>query len=145
MGVLVARPSAPLVASGDCYEANAAAVCSSSASVQSVDDPNDVAVWNDFAKPHEARAFVSSEALRNVMQCTDAQSETESGSSDSPRGLTYRAREPPTPRRPLGVFRSFSNAGARCSANVVSARIPPSFASEACFTCYNLVSPLRSI
>jgi len=34
--------------------------------LQSVDDPNDVAVWNDFAKPHEARAVVSSEALRNV-------------------------------------------------------------------------------
>jgi len=35
---------------------------------QSVDDPNDVTAWHDFAGANEARAFVSSDALRNAMQ-----------------------------------------------------------------------------
>jgi hypothetical protein len=42
---------------------------------QSVDDPNDVTVWHDFATPDEARAFVSSEALRNAMERSGVQGE----------------------------------------------------------------------
>jgi hypothetical protein len=42
---------------------------------QSVDDPNDVTVWHDFAEADEARAFVSSEALRNAMQRAGVQGE----------------------------------------------------------------------
>ena len=38
------------------------------AAFQSVDDPNDVTVWHDFETAEVARAFVSSEALRDVMQ-----------------------------------------------------------------------------
>ena len=42
---------------------------------QSVDDPNDVTVWHDFAGVDEARAFVSSDALRNAMQRAGVQGE----------------------------------------------------------------------
>ena len=42
---------------------------------QSVDDPNDVTVWHDFAGTDEARAFVASEALRNAMQQAGVQGE----------------------------------------------------------------------
>jgi hypothetical protein len=38
------------------------------AAFQLVDDPNDVTVWHDFETAELARAFASSEALRNVMQ-----------------------------------------------------------------------------
>jgi hypothetical protein len=44
---------------------------------QSVDDPNDVTVWHDFAEADEARAFVSSEALRSTMQRAGVQGEPE--------------------------------------------------------------------
>lgn len=35
---------------------------------QSVDDPNDVTVWHDFESTEKAKAFASSERLRDVMQ-----------------------------------------------------------------------------
>jgi hypothetical protein len=35
---------------------------------QSLDDPNDVTVWHDFATREEAEAFASSERLRDAMQ-----------------------------------------------------------------------------
>jgi hypothetical protein len=38
------------------------------AAFQLVDDPNDVTIWHDFETAEVARAFVSSDALRNVMQ-----------------------------------------------------------------------------
>jgi hypothetical protein len=38
------------------------------AAFQLVDDRNDVTVWHDFETDEVARAFVSSDALRNVMQ-----------------------------------------------------------------------------
>jgi hypothetical protein len=38
------------------------------AAFQLVDDPNDVTVWHDFETAEVARAFVSSDALQNVMQ-----------------------------------------------------------------------------
>jgi len=38
------------------------------AAFQLVDDPNDVTVWHDFETAEVARAFVSSDALRDVMQ-----------------------------------------------------------------------------
>ena len=38
------------------------------AAFQSVDDPNDVTLWHDFETEDVARAFVSSDALRDVMQ-----------------------------------------------------------------------------
>jgi antibiotic biosynthesis monooxygenase len=45
------------------------------AAFQSVDDPNDVTVWHDFETAEVARAFVSSDALRNVMQRAGVQGE----------------------------------------------------------------------
>ena len=33
--------------------------------LQSVDDPNDVAVWNDFAKPHSSRIRI----IRGASEC----------------------------------------------------------------------------
>jgi hypothetical protein len=45
------------------------------AAFQSVEDPNDVTVWHDFESAEVARAFVSSEALRNVMQDAGVQGE----------------------------------------------------------------------
>lgn len=42
---------------------------------RSIDDPNDVTVWHDFAGADEARAFVSSEALRNATQRAGVQGE----------------------------------------------------------------------
>ena len=45
------------------------------AAFQLVDDPNDVTVWHDFETPEVARAFVSSDALRNVMQRAGVQGE----------------------------------------------------------------------
>jgi hypothetical protein len=38
------------------------------AAFQLVDNPNDVTVWHDFETAEVARAFASSDALRNVMQ-----------------------------------------------------------------------------
>jgi len=38
------------------------------AAFQLVDDPNDVTVWHDFETAEVARAFASSDALRNVME-----------------------------------------------------------------------------
>jgi hypothetical protein len=35
---------------------------------RSVDNPNDVTVWHDFATREQAEAFVASEALRSAMQ-----------------------------------------------------------------------------
>ena len=42
-----------------------------------VDDRNDVTVWHDFADADEARAFVSSDELRNAMQQVGVQGEPE--------------------------------------------------------------------
>jgi hypothetical protein len=42
---------------------------------QSIDDPNDVTVWHDFAEADEARGFVSSEALRAAMGRAGVQGE----------------------------------------------------------------------
>jgi hypothetical protein len=38
------------------------------AAFQLVDNPNDVTVWHDFETADIARAFVASDALRNVME-----------------------------------------------------------------------------
>ncbi len=35
---------------------------------QSLDDPNDITVWHDFATREAAEAFASSERLRDAMQ-----------------------------------------------------------------------------
>jgi hypothetical protein len=35
---------------------------------QAIDDPNDVTVWHDVQTADEARAFASSEAVRDVLQ-----------------------------------------------------------------------------
>ena len=40
-----------------------------------VDDPNDVTVWHDFETVEVAKAFASSEALRNAMQRAGVQGE----------------------------------------------------------------------
>ena len=45
------------------------------AAFQLVDDPNDVTVWHDFETAEVARAFVSSDTLRNVMQRAGVQGE----------------------------------------------------------------------
>jgi hypothetical protein len=45
------------------------------AAFQLVDDPNDVTVWHDFETAEVARAFVSSDPLRNVMQRAGVQGE----------------------------------------------------------------------
>ena len=45
------------------------------AAFQLLDDPNDVTVWHDFETPEVATAFVSSDALRNVMQRAGVQGE----------------------------------------------------------------------
>jgi hypothetical protein len=45
------------------------------AAFQLVDDPNDVTVWHDFETAEVARAFVSSDALRTVMQRAGVQGE----------------------------------------------------------------------
>jgi len=45
------------------------------AAFQLVDDPNDVTVWHDFETAEVARAFVSSDALRNTMQRAGVQGE----------------------------------------------------------------------
>jgi hypothetical protein len=42
---------------------------------QSVDDPNDVTVWHDFDTAAAARAFASSDELRNAMQQAGVQGE----------------------------------------------------------------------
>jgi len=42
---------------------------------QSIDDPNDVTVWHDFEAADAARAFVSSDALRDAMQRAGVQGE----------------------------------------------------------------------
>jgi hypothetical protein len=45
------------------------------AAFQLVDDSNDVTVWHDFETAEVARAFVSSDGLRNVMQRAGVQGE----------------------------------------------------------------------
>jgi hypothetical protein len=45
------------------------------AAFQLVDDPNDLTIWHDFETAEVARAFVSSDALRNVMQRAGVQGE----------------------------------------------------------------------
>jgi len=45
------------------------------AAFQLVDDPTDVTLWHDFETADVARAFVSSDALRNVMQRAGVQGE----------------------------------------------------------------------
>jgi len=45
------------------------------AAFQSVDDPNDLTIWHDFESAEVARAFVSSDALRNVMEHAGVQGE----------------------------------------------------------------------
>ena len=45
------------------------------AAFQLVDDPNDVTIWHDFETAEVARAFVSSDGLRNVMQRAGVQGE----------------------------------------------------------------------
>lgn len=45
------------------------------AAFQLVDDPNDVTLWHDFETPQVARAFASSDALRDVMQRAGVQGE----------------------------------------------------------------------
>ena len=47
------------------------------AGFRGVDDRNDVTVWHDFADADEARAFVSSDELRNAMQQAGVQGEPE--------------------------------------------------------------------
>jgi hypothetical protein len=47
------------------------------AAFQLVDDSNDVTVWHDFETPEVARAFVSSDALRNVMQRAGVRGESQ--------------------------------------------------------------------
>ena len=47
------------------------------AAFQLVEDPTDVTLWHDFETAEVARAFVSSEALRNVMQRAGVQGEPE--------------------------------------------------------------------
>jgi hypothetical protein len=42
---------------------------------QSVDDPNDVTLWHGFDTAEAARAFVSSNELRNAMQQAGVQGE----------------------------------------------------------------------
>ncbi len=44
---------------------------------QSVDDPNDVTVWHDFATSNEARNFASSERLKTVMQAAGVKGDPE--------------------------------------------------------------------
>ena len=50
------------------YEERSAMGVLGAAAFQLVDDPSDVTVWHDFETAETARAFVSSDALRNVMQ-----------------------------------------------------------------------------
>jgi hypothetical protein len=45
------------------------------AAFQSVDDPNDLTIWHDFETAELARAFVSSDTLRDVMQRAGVQGE----------------------------------------------------------------------
>jgi hypothetical protein len=45
------------------------------AAFQLVDDPNDVTLWHDFETAEVASAFVSSDALRDVMQRAGVQGE----------------------------------------------------------------------
>ena len=47
------------------------------AAFQLLDDPNDVTIWHDFETAEVATAFVSSDALRNVMQRAGVQGEPE--------------------------------------------------------------------
>ena len=47
------------------------------AAFQLVDDPNDVTIWHDFETAEVARDFVSSDALRDVMQRAGVQGEPE--------------------------------------------------------------------
>jgi hypothetical protein len=45
------------------------------AAFQSVDDPNELTVWHDFETSEVARAFVPSDALRNVVHRAGVQGE----------------------------------------------------------------------
>jgi len=47
------------------------------AAFQLVDDPNDITVWHDFEAAEVARAFVSSDALRDAMQRAGVKGEPE--------------------------------------------------------------------
>jgi hypothetical protein len=42
---------------------------------QSIDNPNDVTIWHDFDTAEAARAFASSNELRNAMQQAGVQGE----------------------------------------------------------------------
>ena len=42
---------------------------------QSIESPNDVTAWHDFATADEARAFLASDALRSAMQSAGVVSE----------------------------------------------------------------------
>ena len=57
---------------------------------QSVDDPNDVTAWHDFDNIAKAKAFVSSEALRDAME--------EAGVKGQPEIWFVRARSVPNKR-----------------------------------------------
>jgi hypothetical protein len=57
------------------YAERAAMGVMGAAAFQLVDDPHDVTVWHDFETSEVARAFVSSNALRNVMQRAGVQGE----------------------------------------------------------------------
>lgn len=44
---------------------------------QSIDNPNDVTIWHDFETAEAARAFVTSEELRDAMQRSGVQGDPE--------------------------------------------------------------------
>jgi hypothetical protein len=68
-------------ASGKFYGERGAMGVMGAAAFQFVDDPNDVTVWHDVETAEVARAFVSSDALRNVMQRAASRASPRSGSS----------------------------------------------------------------
>ena len=59
------------------YEERVAMGVLGAAAFQLIDDPNDVTIWHDFETAEVATAFVSSDALRNVMQRAGVQGEPE--------------------------------------------------------------------
>jgi len=59
------------------YEERVAMGVMGDAAFQLVDDPQDVTVWHDFQTAEVARAFASSEALRDVMQRAGVEGEPE--------------------------------------------------------------------
>ena len=57
---------------------------------QSIDDPNDVTVWHDFEAAEAARAFVSSDALRDAMRGRASRANPRSGTSlPAPRAVGW--------------------------------------------------------